>query len=222
MSNDYRSYVECDYNSIYHHGVKGMKWGVRRYQNEDGTLTPEGRRKYGKLFDKYKKRGYSDGHALTMAKNSRSDGKKRAIAALGGLAGTTIGSVLINQGLEEQEMANILRRSSGIAQKTKLNKKTALGLALGLGSAAVAGGYLAYKNHKDAKNKKKVNSNKVQDAYISKLKSRYNKVKKENPKWIKDNFGNDSFKSIINNDPDLLDMALDEYDLEKKSKRRSR
>ena len=219
MSNDYRAYVECDYNSIYHHGVKGMKWGVRRYQNEDGTLTPEGRRKYGKLFDKYKKRGYSDGEALTMAKNSRSDGKKRAIAALGGLVGTTIGSVLINQGLEEQEMANILRRSSGIAQKTKLNKKTALGLALGLGSAAGAYGYLAYKAHKDAKNKK-LNSNRVPDSYKSELKSRYDKVKKENPKWIKDNFGNDSFKSIINNDPDLLDMALDEYDLERKSKRR--
>ena len=30
-----------------HHGVEGQKWGVRRYQNADGSLTPEGRIHYG-------------------------------------------------------------------------------------------------------------------------------------------------------------------------------
>jgi len=32
---------------LYHHGVKGQKWGVRRFQNPDGTLTAAGRKRYG-------------------------------------------------------------------------------------------------------------------------------------------------------------------------------
>lgn len=38
-------------NTLSHHGVKGMKWGVRRYQNADGSLTPAGKKRYGKMSD---------------------------------------------------------------------------------------------------------------------------------------------------------------------------
>lgn len=33
--------------TLTHHGIIGMKWGRRRYQNKDGSLTPEGRKRYG-------------------------------------------------------------------------------------------------------------------------------------------------------------------------------
>ncbi len=36
-----------DYNVLCHHGIKGQKWGIRRYQNEDGSLTIEGKKRYG-------------------------------------------------------------------------------------------------------------------------------------------------------------------------------
>ena len=36
------TYNDC----LWHWGIKGQKWGVRRYQNQDGTLTAEGKKRY--------------------------------------------------------------------------------------------------------------------------------------------------------------------------------
>lgn len=45
-------------SELYHHGILGQKWGIRRYQNKDGSLTPEGRKRLG--IDEYDREYNSD------------------------------------------------------------------------------------------------------------------------------------------------------------------
>lgn len=44
MTYNYYNIYYPDY--LYHHGIKGQKWGVRRFQKKDGSLTPEGKKRY--------------------------------------------------------------------------------------------------------------------------------------------------------------------------------
>lgn len=65
-----------NHNELYHVGVKGMKWGVRRYQNKDGSLTDAGKKRYArdareKEYDKYDSE--SGKYYKESKKNGRSD-----------------------------------------------------------------------------------------------------------------------------------------------------
>lgn len=48
MGQVYYVYADCDFCNTYlaHHGIKGMRWGIRRWQYDDGSLTPAGERRY--------------------------------------------------------------------------------------------------------------------------------------------------------------------------------
>lgn len=52
-------------SELYHHGILGMRWGIRRYQNKDGSLTPAGQKRYnprGYDIDKYNSDKYEKYH----------------------------------------------------------------------------------------------------------------------------------------------------------------
>lgn len=70
-------------NELMHWGIKGMKWGVRRYQNKDGSLTPAGKKRYDKEMAKLKEEEKIAKNKLrTQAKLNKLDEKHKEIEAL--------------------------------------------------------------------------------------------------------------------------------------------
>ena len=82
--------MKLQYESeLYHFGVKGQKWGIRRYQNPDGTRTAAGRKRYAKQlskeFNKASKQYERMDYRRTQAANSKQRAEKFASATNKGI-----------------------------------------------------------------------------------------------------------------------------------------
>ena len=68
---------------LYHHGVKGQRWGIRRYQNKDGTLTKAGQKRYDKEMEKLKKEErVLKNKQRTAAKLEKLESKRKEVESL--------------------------------------------------------------------------------------------------------------------------------------------
>ena len=82
-------------SELYHYGVKGQRWGVRRYQNEDGTYTAEGKAWRMKQAGRIQKQSHGTGNVRSAKRNfARERLIKGALAYPGGMAiGAGIGAI---------------------------------------------------------------------------------------------------------------------------------
>lgn len=112
-------YLNSAYSyELYHHGIKGMKWGIRRFQKKDGTLTSAGKKRYAddstssnsakseksthrsRLEAKYMERGMTAEHAKAAADKRIKTEKIIAITA--GLTLAAAAAYVINKNVKER------------------------------------------------------------------------------------------------------------------------
>ena len=127
-------------NELYHHGIKGQKWGVRRFQNADGSLTDTGKIRYaeessksikinpdgsktipkGFVFNRVGKRtmDINKSEALYV-----SYGKEDAARYIKNLGPTTISKLLGNAGEAVQHIS--VKKNLKIPSDTEVAKETA-------------------------------------------------------------------------------------------------
>ena len=99
--------ADVKHSELYHHGVLGQRWGVRRYQNSDGTLTSAGRRRL-------------QGSGISSDENGRVSGDNTGRAR--GAVHQTVANDYKNAGAGLQSASNAAKAASSISSR-EANRK---------------------------------------------------------------------------------------------------
>lgn len=118
-----------DERYLEHHGIKGMKWGIRRYQNEDGTLTDAGKRRYANKYDYRESDSYKN--ATSRQKTYRTNQYNANSRLYGKKAANRIEYKVDNEGIRRGDATRDEFIKSAV-------KGLALSVGLSIGSAYVA------------------------------------------------------------------------------------
>lgn len=149
-------------DELYHHGIKGQKWGLRRFQNEDGSLTTAGRERYGQIAKNVAKGALGLFKAANKVSNdtreSMKDGLKKTNQPKG-----TIGEQLEKSSKRQEKMSNpgeikILDKEKITAKlkDPKVQKAIKIGVAVAGTALAAYGGYKLAKYLGDKKTQRAI------------------------------------------------------------------
>lgn len=108
-------------NYLQHHGILGMKWGVRRYQNKDGSLTAAGKKRYG---DDDKKEETPEEFEARKKQALRAGSAKEVLEFQGKLTNQELNDAInrINSETRLRELAAIKKRSGSEVMKSTADK----------------------------------------------------------------------------------------------------
>lgn len=112
-------------NELYHHGILGMKWGIRRFQKSDGSLTSAGKNRYSKDYKKSKEI-HSKSKKELSNKELRTYVERRSLEK-DYWKSTPVGSFLTeNGGKNAKTLATVAGVATGVALLNKFGTEGAV------------------------------------------------------------------------------------------------